>query len=280
MAPMDSLVLSAVLISLLGTFAGMLGLFDLSRLHISEQASFRTVAYLLIFPTAFFFAQAYSEGLFIGLAFPALALAQRRKYLWAAILMIPAVLTRAVGVALVVPMIWFVIEDYRSRRKRGVTTQGIVAAIIPALTYLIWTISPLGKRFWLIEEHFFSRGILKINQSLMVWKEAITRLDAGNSQTVAYYSIEFAVILLAFLCSIVLLRRSPALALFSLAVWLLCIASGVPQSMNRYVLTMPAMFITLGKWGENEVFDRTWTTVSVLLLGLLTALFTFDFWVG
>ena len=32
--------------------------------------------------------------------------------------------------------------------------------------------------------------------------------------------------------------------------------------------------------GERTVFDRAWTLVSVLLLGLLTALFSFDFWVA
>jgi hypothetical protein len=46
------------------------------------------------------------------------------------------------------------------------------------------------------------------------------------------------------------------------------------------VLAVPPLFVVLAIWGRNAVFDRAWTTASLLLLGILATLFTFDFWVG
>jgi hypothetical protein len=58
------------------------------------------------------------------------------------------------------------------------------------------------------------------------------------------------------------------------------LTSGVPQGVVRYVLAAPAMFWMLARWGKSPVFDRIWTLVSVLLLGMEAMLFSFNFWVA
>jgi hypothetical protein len=55
---------------------------------------------------------------------------------------------------------------------------------------------------------------------------------------------------------------------------------GVAQGMPRYILAVPSVFLVLSQWGESVVFDRAWTLISILLMGMLAALFTFDMWVG
>jgi hypothetical protein len=50
--------------------------------------------------------------------------------------------------------------------------------------------------------------------------------------------------------------------------------------MHRYVLAMPGLFTGLSRWGQNEVFDRAWTIASLLLMGLIASLFTFNMWAG
>ena len=74
----------------------------------------RAAFYLLIFPTGFFLIQVYTEGLFVGLAFGCLAMLRRGKWLPAALLGAAATLTRAVGVALIIPMAltWFRTGDW------------------------------------------------------------------------------------------------------------------------------------------------------------------------
>ena len=80
--------------------------------------------------------------------------------------------------------------------------------------------------------------------------------------------------------ALALLRKYPGLALFGLAVWVICVASGSPQSISRYLLVMPTTYIALARLGKNEIFDRAWTLASVLAMGLYAALFSFDMWVG
>ena len=108
--------LAGVLVSVLGALGGMLGLYDLCHEHLGHDGAMRAAFYLLIFPTGFFLAQIYTEGLFIGLAFGCLAMVRRGGWYWipAALLGAAATLTRAVGVALIIPMAltWFRTGDW------------------------------------------------------------------------------------------------------------------------------------------------------------------------
>jgi hypothetical protein len=101
-----------------------------------------------------------------------------------------------------------------------------------------------------------------------------------TSQAAVYFSIEAAAVVLALAASIWLLQRDRPVALFGLAVVLLSVLSGSVQSMARYVLISPPLYIFLAYLGRNKAFDRIWTLASVLLLGMSAMLFAFDMWVG
>ena len=75
-------------------------------------------------------------------------------------------------------------------------------------------------------------------------------------------------------------KTFPELAWFSIAVFLISWGSGPAQGIHRYVLAAPALFVQLSAWGKHPAFDRIWTIASLLLMGLLAALFAFDFWVA
>jgi hypothetical protein len=114
--PAATSTLAGVLVSALGALGGMLALYDLTRDSLEHDGAMRAVFYLIIFPTAFFMVQVYTEGLFVGLAFGCLAMLKRRGWylIPAAILAAAATLTRAVGVALIIPMAidWFRTGDW------------------------------------------------------------------------------------------------------------------------------------------------------------------------
>jgi Mannosyltransferase (PIG-V) len=111
---LSTATLSGVIVSALGALLGMLALYDLTADTLGEDGAMRSVFYLLIFPTGFFLVQIYTEGLFVGLAFSCLAVLRRGKWIWAAILGAAATLTRAVGIALIIPMAitWFRTGDW------------------------------------------------------------------------------------------------------------------------------------------------------------------------
>ena len=106
--------LAGVIVSALGALMAMLALYDLTSDSLGDEGGMRAAFYLLIFPTGFFMVQVYTEGLFVGLAFACLAMLHRGKWLPAALLGAAATLTRAVGVALIIPMAltWFRTGDW------------------------------------------------------------------------------------------------------------------------------------------------------------------------
>jgi len=283
--PIATSTLAGVIVSVLGTLAGMLALFDLAREELGEDGAWRTAFYLLIFPAGFFLAMVYTEGLFVGLAFGALALIRRQHWLWAALLAVCATLTRAVGVALVIPLVMAFIRTGQWRQIRmnrsGIKPIGLaIVMIAPLLAYLIWRASPLGSLFQLVDEEYFGRQLLDLGGSISGWVSAFQSLVGSNSQTAAYYMVEIGATLLSILACIFTWRRYPEVTIFSLAVIFISLTSGYPQGMHRYVMTAPVVFLFLGRLGKNPAFDRAWSILSTLLMGGLALLFAADMWAG
>jgi hypothetical protein len=276
--------LAGVLVSLLGALAAMLALADLAKPWLEESGRLRAAFYLLIFPSGFFLAQVYTEGLFLGLAFCSLALIRREKLLAAGLLAAIAVWTRAVGVALVIPLAWAVFEQIRDDKiaiiGRGSAVGG-AATLLPLVSFGGFWFSSLGENFRFLEDSFFGRGFLLVEKTVTEWKDAVTTaFNTPNTQAIVYNVIEIIIILISLAAALALLRKYPGVALFSLAVWAISVFSGSPQSVSRYLLAMPTTFLALGRLGKNEVFDRAWSLASVLVMGMMAALFSFDMWVG
>jgi Gpi18-like mannosyltransferase len=240
---------------------------------------------MLVFPSAFFLAQIYTEGLFIGLAFSSLMFTKRKQWIWASLLGMLAAWTRAHGAAMSLPLLlaWVMSINWKSEIRSQLTwkwaLQGIFA-LLPLGAYYIWRTSPLGEGWAELQEFYFGRGLMTIESSIESWKNAYFYARYMSQEGLIYFSIEVAATLIALVSSIWLLRRDPIVALFSLAVVLLSALSGSAQSMARYMLIAPAMFIALGYWGKNKLFDKAWTIASILLLGMSVLLFSYDMWVG
>ncbi len=285
--------LAGVIISALGTLLGMLALYDLTRDSLGEEGALRAAFYLIIFPTGFFLIQVYTEGLFVGLAFGCLAMLKRKQWLAAALLGVAATLTRAVGVTLLVPMAivwirtgeWMDLDlEWRQIFHEGLSLQPLrhgLLLVSPLIAFLIWKFSYYGLAFDFVEDRYYGRGFLSLGMAFYLWIEAFGSMVSGaNPQHTAYYMTEFLGLAIGVIACIATIRTHPEIGWFSLAVVLISWGSGSPQSFHRYVLGAPAVFITLARWGENPVFDRAWTILSILLMGALATLFAFDMWVA
>ena len=284
--PLAAASLAGVIVSALGTLAGLLALWDMTRPYFEEEDACRAVFYALIFPTAFFFAMVYTEGLFIGLAFGALALSKRGHWVWASILGLLAVWTRAHGAALALSLLlfWLMQMKWREPLKPQMTWKWFLRgalALLPLAGYLLWHYSTLGRGWAELQEFYFGRGLMSIDGSIEAWKQAFDYARyTGGGHAQIYFSIEAGSTLLTFIASLWLIRRDPAVALFSLTIVLLSVFSGSAGSMARYMLIAPALYIFLAQLGRNRTFDRAWTIFSILLLGMEAGLFAVDIWVG
>lgn len=277
--------LAGAIVTLLGTLAGLFALWDITRDLFDEESAWRTVFYMLIFPSAFFFAQIYTEGLFVGLAFCSLALTKRKQWVWASLLGMLAAWTRAHGAAMALPLLvgWFISVDWKSNIRSQVNWKWalqFVFALLPLGAYYVWRTSALGDGWAQLQEFYFGRGLMSIERSIASWHDAFFYARYMSQEGLIYFSIEVFATIIALIGSIWLIRRDPIVGLFSLAVVLLSIFSGSAQSMARYMLIAPAMFIWLGYLGKNKIFDKAWTLAGILLMGMSVLLFSYDMWVG
>ncbi len=285
--------LAGVIVSALGALLAMLALYDLTRDSLGEEGALRAAFYLIIFPTGFFLLQVYTEGLFVGLAFACLAMLKRKQWLFAALLGIAATMTRAVGIALIIPMAitwirtgeWVDIDlEWRQIFHEGIPLRPLGRALLafsPLIAFGIWKFSYLGLAFDYIESNYFGRGFLSLGFAFFAWSEAFgTMLRGAEPQHTAYYLTEFLGLAIGLIACLLTIKTHPEIGWFSLAVVLISWGSGPAQGIHRYILGAPAVFITLARWGNHSVFDRAWTILSILLMGLLAMLFAFNMWVA
>ena len=283
MNPIATASLAGICVALLGTLAGMIALWDMTREYFDENDALRAAFYMLIFPSAFFFAQVYTEGMFIGLAFATLALSKRKQWFWAGILAGIAAWTRAHGGLLFIPLgiAWLQTQDLKNLRASFSwkwLAQGLWS-LLPLANYLFWRFSYLGRGWAALQSFYFGRGVLTLQSSIASWVQGYQYASGVNSALI-YYGLEVASVVLALLASLALLRKDPQVAAFSLAIVTFSALSGSAQSQARYMLVAPALFIVLARLGRNKTFDRAWTILSLLLMGLSVMLFSFDMWVG
>lgn len=290
--PIATASLAGVIVSLLGTLAAAAAIFELGRDELGADGGLRASFYMLIFPGSFFLAVVYTEGLFLGLAFSSLLLMRRDHRYWAVLLAVLATFTRAVGVALIIPLLmswvkeheWMALDmEWRQIYFRGLPWKAIGhAALIfaPVIAFFIWRVSYFGMAFNRVEEEFFGRGLLSFGSTFANWRNAFFSMFEGNPQATAYYAVEFGAVLLAFTACFYGLRKYPDLAWFGLLVVFLSFTSGPAQGMHRYVLAAPPLYLFLSHFGRKPAFDRIWSLASILVMGVMATMFMFDLWSG
>jgi hypothetical protein len=280
MRPIAAAALAGTIVSILGAIAAACALFLLVKGNGENRSGFKTAFYFLIFPSSFFLAQVYTEGLFLGLVFCTFALLKYKKLGWAALLAVLAVWTKVVGVCLVVPLVWSWFE-LKEKKTDLRTILNLLYSLAPLAAFILWYLSPLGQNFNSVEALFFNRKPLNLVSSFNSWTNAFMLLFTGGAQTRAYYLIEWSAIIYGIAACILMMKKTPALSVFGLLVIVLSLTSGASQGMHRYILAAPPVFMLLGLRGEkSETFDRSWTIASVLLFGMLASCFTLNMWVG
>ncbi|WP_372786116.1 mannosyltransferase family protein [Phenylobacterium sp.] len=275
--PVAAATLAGVLISLAGALAGMWALSDLAGERADD--AIRAGFYLLIWPASIFLAQVYTEGLFVGLSFGALAMMGRRKWVLAAVLAAFATWTRATGGLLLIPFVWTWLADGGLRRLRSGSAVTLVLAAAPAIAYLAWR-AILGARFGYVEAHYFGRGLLQLRATAQSFADLIDFMQEGDAQARAYYAVEGLAVLAAAVCSAVLWRSHKAVALYGAAILAVALTSGAALGLPRYVIAVPALFLAPARWGRSVTFDRLWSLASILGLAVFGLAFSLDFWAG
>lgn len=278
--PVAAATLAGVLISLAGALGAALALADLAQAETGVAGDgVRAGFYLLIWPGAIFLAQVYTEGLFAGLSFGALAMLRHRRWAVAAALAAVATWTRATGGLLLIPFVWTWIADGGLQRRRAGSIRTLGLAMVPALAYLAWR-AVLGERFAYVEAHYFGRGLLQLTATARSLADLVDVAQDGDPQARAYYAMEALAVLAAAVCTAWLWRTQKALALYGATILAVALTSGAALGLPRYVLAVPALFLVPARWGRSLAFDRVWSLANILGLAVFGLAFSLDFWAG
>jgi hypothetical protein len=95
-----------MILSNLALLGALFVLYQIATDMLGERAGRRTILYLCIFPTAFFFFAAYNESLFLLLTAGAFLAMRRQRWWLAGVLGLFATLTRSAGLLLVLPYLY------------------------------------------------------------------------------------------------------------------------------------------------------------------------------
>ncbi len=286
---------SYLLVGTLISNAALLGaLFVIYQLAVDiggDQVARRTLLYLCIFPTAFYFFAAYNESLLILLTAGSFLAMRRQKWWLAGVLGLLASLTRSAGLLLVIP---YIIELWISRASITATRQNFVLRVLPlllipvgTLLYCIycWHITGNPIAFAAVQSHWGRHttwpwgGIVQAfidlfwNQPFGSFNEAHIILDltatigfivlaiVGWRKLRLSYSIWVAILLFYYLLS-------PGLA-----------KTDVLLSNQRFVLEMFPAFITLAMLGiKYPRLHQALMLVFPALLATLSILFIMNRW--
>ena len=245
-------------------------LFFWSRFELQQRKSdvspWVTLGLVAIFPTSFFLILGYNESLFLFLTVSAIFAYRKKNYWLTAILAALSTATRVQGCAIVI----FFIADYVLSRdwKDWKKLIPVAAAPIGIFLYMGYLWQTFGNPFqFLVAQAGWGRLSGSILHNLV------------SSFTPPY--LWFLPILVLGLWAIYR-YVGKALFVYSLVFILLPLSSGRLDSLNRYMLCMPVLFLAIGLYLQTKSFTARaiYIASSVFLLCWSMLLFMNGYWVG
>ncbi len=283
--------LAGVLIARVTFLVALAALYDVVRSEYGRDVAYRTILYLALFPTAMFFAAAYTEALFLMLTVLSFRSAFKQQWFRAALFAGLAALTRSPGILLIVPLAYEYLQQRRAARAPigfGITNLLIIPAALGLFAlYLRWK---LGDPLAFVS----AQSNLEWGRQFAVPIYSILlniQLTANLSWPETFYHTGETLASVGFLILIGLgiirrLRRS--YLIFATLSLLLAIASiGHPAgaspglySVPRFAVTIFPAFICLALYGNRATLHTSYLALSPALLGRCTALFVNSYWVA
>jgi len=293
------LALAGVIVSNLSFLVALILLFALTRHELGDDAAAgRTILYLAVFPTAFFFSCVYSESTFLMFCVGALYAARRKHWLIAGLLACAASATRVTGIIMwgVLGLAWLRQHGWTlGRFHRGEAWRAVGRALrADWRSAVCLLIPPLGLAgfSWHLATVCGDAFAFKSVQSL--WgRDQVGTLAVLRRELLPVFGQSFLLgqiwwqVLFDSLCllgGLVLVpwvwrRLGAEYGLFCLLSLLLPSFSAT-QSMMRYVIVLFPLFMVLGRWGKTTGFDRAWVVICSVLLGLFTTCYAIWFFVA
>lgn len=237
------------------------------------------LAYLVMFPTAFFFFSAYTEGVYLALVLSCLFALERHQWLLAGFAVFCSILTRLQGIALIVPFAYAVWQSRRSVNCVASSVGGLIALSALGVYLLLRFTAGEPTVVPTSEPNLFAR-------LAPPWENyfyAVQTLLSGKFLLAD--ALNFVITTLCILVLILGWKQMPlGWNLYALATLVVVMARLVDtqplNSMSRYALTLFPIVVWTALWSRGAWAQRAVVYLSITLQLYLSAQFFLWGWVG
>lgn len=286
---------AGLLISNLAGLGMLIVFYRLAKEDFDHERALRTVLYLSVFPTAFFFAAAYNESLFLFLSLLSFYFMRRGSWWLAGISGFLATFTRSAGLLLLIPFCYEYVYQHQFRLKtfRFDVLAGVLIPVALALFSLYCYIrfrDPLAfshaQAYWNHQLRVPGYGIIHSIESIGLSSGFLSFQSLRNLLDLIPDLLILALIVLSFIGPWKLPRNLWAYGFYAAILWLFLQLFPVAgtglyplQSVARYMLEVFPAFIILAGIGKNQTFHMSYVMVSGAILFFLLTQFLTGHWV-
>ena len=275
---------AALLIANASFLGALIVLHGLTRLEFADGGSLgtgddpasmarRTVLFLAIFPTAFFFLAPYTEAPFLLLSLAAFWCARRDRWGWAAVFGAGAALTRSIGVIVAVALLAEAVHQWREGKPPLPRLAAAAAAGLAPLLYLAWWEAAHGDAWAPLRAQ--GNWGRELTSPLTTIGRAVRFANAFGT----YWMVDVlvvGVVLVAIVAGVRWLR--PTYLVYAVASLLLPLTNPFPDrplmSMPRFVIVLFPAFWVIARAVERRRIPESLVTASFAAgYGVLALLF-------
>jgi len=248
--------------------------YKLVRLDFGEQAARRSLIFLLVFPTSFFFGTVYTESLFLMLVLGSFYAARKNKWFLSAILGSFASYTRIVGILLLPALIYerWNLSANLNLKARVKNFLPLIILPLGLLKYMffLWNNFKDPFMFFHVQPLFGAERsgnkIILLYQVFWRYLKMIltTKIDPLYFAVWLEFLIAIGAIILLFFCYKKKIQFS--YLFFASLAYLLPTLTGTFSSLPRYFLALFPCFIILGTIRNKVVYKLILIGFSLLFI--------------
>ena len=259
----NNFFVAGVVLSIFFSFVASIFLYKLIKIDFDNEVAIKSVWFLNIFPTAYFFQTTYSESLYLTLVLGSIYLIRRGKLLESGFWGLLTNITRPYGLTLI-PVLMFEAKNKLQNLSAKSVSKILLIALIATFGFIFY----LALNYHLFENHFH---FLKIHEEFhskrLAWPHVgisglISVLRADPIYT---YPEILAIILAIAALPFVYFKIRKSYALYMFLNLILFTSTSYIIGTPRYLLVVFPIFILLGKIKNKILF----TLISIGSCGLL-----------
>jgi Gpi18-like mannosyltransferase len=270
-------------------------LYRLVREDFNAEQAGRAVLYLALFPTAFYLASGYNESLFLFFAVFNFYQLRRGHWWWAGFFGFLAVLTRSIGILLLIPFYYEYVRQHQFQLK-AFRWNALAGALIPCglALYSAWCYlqyhDPLAfshaQTAWNRYLAFPGYGIILSIQNIQNSKGLLSFQVLRNMTDLVPDLFILPFIILSFVGPWRLPRQLWIYGIYAfvLYIFLQLFPNGGTglfplESVGRFMLEMFPAFIVMAAAGKSKTFHMSYLMISGAILFFLLTQFLTGHWV-